>query len=97
MLTKDLELPNKPSEQPSGWSLRRLLSLGGSVGKVVSLFNPFEFIFLVMILISGLAEVLDRNVSWFWYVILFLVLLAAFSQRQQKVEPEKKPEEVKPK
>jgi len=95
MLTKDLNIPNKPSEQPSRWSIRHLLSLGGSFGKVVATFNPFEFIFFVMILISGLAEILDRSVSWFWYIILFLVLLVAFAQRQQKVEPEKKPEEIK--
>jgi len=92
MLTKDLELPNKLNEQHSSWSIRRLFSLDGSVGKVVSTFNSFEFIFLIMILVSGFAEILDRSVSWFWYVILFLVLLSAFAQRNKQVEPEKKPE-----
>lgn len=87
MLTKDLEIPNKPTEQPQGWSIRRLLSLGGSVGKVVSLFNPFEFILLTMILISGIAEIAGRHVSWFWYVLLVLVLLAAFAQRQRVEQP----------
>ena len=97
MLTKDLEIPNKPTEQPFGWSIRRLLSMGGSLGKVISFFNPFEFILLTMILISGITEIMGRHVSWFWYIILFLVLLVAFAQRQQKVEPEKKPEETKTK
>ena len=95
MLTSSLDIPNKPSEQPSRWSIRHLLSLGGSMSKVVSTFNPFEFIFFVMILISGLAEIIDSDISWFWYVILFLVLLTAFYQRQYKIEPEKKPDEPK--
>ena len=97
MLTSSLNIPNQPKKQPSGWSIRHLLSLGGSFGKVVATFNPFEFILLTMILISGIAEIMGRSVSWFWYIILFLVLLVAFAQRQQKVEPEKKPEETKAK
>lgn len=97
MLTKDLDIPNRPKEQASGWSIRHLLSMGGSIGKVVSLFTPFEFVFLIMILISGIAEIMDRNVSWLWYVILFVVLLAAFASRQKVGQPkdEKKIEEKK--
>jgi hypothetical protein len=69
--------------------------MGGSLGKVLSFFNPFEFILLVMILISGLAEILDRHVSWFWYGILFLILLAAFASRQKIEKPVEKPAEKK--
>ncbi len=89
MLTNNLDIPNKPTEQPQSWSIRRLISMGGSISKVISMFNPFEFILLVMILISGAAELIGRDVSWFWYVILFVVLLVAFSS-QQKVEQPKK-------
>lgn len=97
MLTSSLDIPNQPSEQPQGWSVKRLLSMGGSVGKVLTAFNPFEFVFFVMILISGLAELLGRSPSWFWYGFLFLVLLVAFSQRS-KVEPQKETKtESKPK
>lgn len=96
MLTKDLNIPNKPSDQPSGWSIRHLLFLSGSVSKVMAAFNPFEFIFFIMILISGIAEILDRSVSWIWYVLVFLVLLVVFTSRQ-KVEQQKedKPVETK--
>jgi len=95
MLTNDLKLPSNTSEQPQGWSIRRLLSLGGSVGKVVATFNPFEFVFFVMILISGFAELIGRDVSWFWYVLTVLVLLVVLWQRWRvepgllKVEPPK--------
>lgn len=89
MLTDKLEIPNKPTEQPQGWSIRRLLSMGGSIGKVISFFNPFEFILLTMILISGIAEIMGRHVSWFWYLLLVLMLLAAFASRQKIVEQPK--------
>jgi hypothetical protein len=89
MLTHDLDIPNKPSEQPQGWSMRRLLGGFGSVGKVVAAFSPFEFVFLVMILITGVSELFGRDVSWFWYVLIVFVLLVAFSQRRQQVEPKK--------
>lgn len=97
MLTKDLDIPNKPSEQPQGWFIRRLLSLGGSVGKVVSTFNPFEFIFFVMILLTGAAELLGRDVSWVWYVLVFILLFLGFVQRNRVELPKKedKPTEVK--
>lgn len=95
MLTKDLDIPTKPKEQPSGWSFRSLLSMGGSIGKVVSLFNPFEFVLLIMILISGIAEIMGRHVSWIWYVILFVVLIAAFASRSKLEKQVEKPAEKK--
>lgn len=92
MLTSNLDIPNKDKDQPSSWSIRRLLSMGGSVGKVLTAFNPFEFVFFIMILISGFAELLGRHPSWMWYGFVLLVLLAAFASRN-KVEPQK---EIKP-
>lgn len=91
MLTQNLDIPNKP-QTSEGWSIRKLFSFG-ALGKVVSLFNPFEFTFFIMVLISGLAEILGKHVSWFWYVILFLVLLAAFASRTRLEKQVEKPAE----
>ena len=94
MLTKDLEIPIKEIEQSPKWSMRPLFSMGGSLGKAISSFNPFEFIFLIMVLISGLAELLGRSTSWFWYIIILLMFFS-LPLRREEVEAPKK--QTKPK
>jgi len=81
MLTNDLNITMQGAEKKEGWSIRKLLSSGGSIGKVVSSFNPFEFILFVMILIAGLAELLGKDVSTIWYVLIFVLLFLGFIQR----------------
>ncbi len=81
MLTKDLDIPNNTQEPTQGWSVKRLLSGGGSIGKIVSTFNPFEFMFFVMILVTGLAEILNKNLSIMWYILVFILLFLGFIQR----------------
>lgn len=96
MLTHELKIPDKSKELPHGWTIRRLLSLGsGSVAKVVTAFSPFEFMFFIMILISGFAELIGRSVSWMWYVFVLLVLAVAFVQRWHQIIQDK-PNKKKP-
>lgn len=92
MLTRELEIPNKPQETGAKWSVKNLLSLGGSIGKVVATFNPIEFILFVVVLMVGIAEIFAERRPWFLYIFSVVLLFVALAERRAS---QPKPEDKK--
>lgn len=84
------DIPNAPKEK-SEWSIRRLLG-GGAVSGVISktFINVFDVLLGFCVLIIGVAEVADRDVSWLFYILTVLFFLAAFVERRATALKEEK-------
>lgn len=80
MLTSKLELKPKLEEKKE-WSKHSLFPLINMVSKVVKSSNPFELFAMFMVSLTGLGELFKRSFSWFWYIILIIVLGMVFYNR----------------
>ena len=80
-LTANQKIEKKPEEK-SEWSVRKLFPFAAMASTLSKVFvNPFEVLAGVMVLVAGIGELFGRNISWLFYVILILVLAAAFALR----------------
>ena len=88
-LTAKMEFEKKPKAPGEPWTVRRLFPFASTVSAISKMLNAFEIFSAFMILITGFGELFGRNLSWFWYLILLLVLGGAFSSRFFEGEKEK--------
>lgn len=70
-------------EAPQPWSMRRLLG-GGAISNVISktFINAFDVLLGFSVLVIGIAELAEREVSWLFYVLTILFFFAAFIERR---------------
>lgn len=95
-LTSQQQIPKRPEEKQE-WTFRRLFGLGGAATAVSKVFtNPFDVLLGYLLLIAGVVELLGRHVSWFFWVIIILILFVDLLERRRDVvEPKKTKEEKK--
>lgn len=81
-MAKEQELPLEKTEQ-SGWSVRRLFPFA-EVSKAFAktFINVFDVLLGFSILVLGLCELANREVSWFFYILAVLLLVCAFVERR---------------
>lgn len=96
-LTNQQDIPEKPrASEP--WTFRRLFPFKGAISVFTKTFtNPFDMLLGYLVVILSIAEVFGRRVSWFIWILTFLIFIADLAERRiwETREPEKKPEEVK--
>lgn len=92
-LTTDQTIPDKATAEPMKWSVRSLLSTSATSKLIAGNFvNVFDVLLGFSIFIIGLCELFNRDVSWFFYLLTFLLLAGAFAERRFTVESETKKE-----
>lgn len=74
-LTNEQSIPDRPVVKEP-WTVRRLfpLSVITSISKVFT--NPLEILLAFLIIVLGIAELIGRHVSWFYFVLTILILTA---------------------
>ena len=100
-ITERQDIPSKP-QVSEPWTFKRLFpfkAAASAFSKVLPFFSPLEILFSYLVVILSLAEVVGRRVSWFVWILTFLIFFASLVERriwETKVIEEKKPEEIKP-
>ena len=77
------DTPLKPQEK-STWSRRALFpakAVASALGKQFT--SPFEILSGFLIVVVSIAELIGRQVSWLFWVLLFFVVSAAFVERNR--------------
>jgi len=74
------DIPNK-LETREPWTFKRLFSFGAVTTLAKVFVNPFDVLLGFIILVIGLVELLNRHVSWGFYIIAILILIASVFER----------------
>lgn len=75
-------LPERPTEKAS-WVFTKLFPLAGVIKSVTKTFiNPFEILFGLSIVLLIIGELLGRNISWKAYLLVMLLVILSFTERQ---------------
>jgi len=74
------DIPNKPKANET-WTFKRLFSFGAITTLAKVFVNPFDVLLGFIILVIGLVELLDRHVSWGFYTLAILILIASIFER----------------
>jgi hypothetical protein len=81
-LAVEQEVPLQQTEK-SVWSIRKLFPFAEVTGALARTFiNVFDVLLGFSILIIGLCELANREVSWFFYILTMLLLVCAFVERR---------------
>lgn len=76
------DLPIKKTEK-SEWSVRRLFPFADVSKALAKTFiSVFDVLLGFSILVIGLCELLNNQVSWFFYILAVLLLGCAFAERR---------------
>ena len=80
-LTAQQNIPEKPKiSEP--WTFRRLFPFAAMASTLSKVFiNPFDILLGFIILVIGLVELMGKDVSWGFYILAVLILLAALFER----------------
>lgn len=87
-LARNQELP-KQETPTSEWSFRRLFGSGAASAITKTFTNPFDILLGILILTACLTQLFGRHVSWFFWVLIVIVLLVSVAERNRPV-PDKK-------
>lgn len=74
--TQRLNLPLEPTHRKK-WDSETFSFFKQTAHSVLKTFNPFQLVFSFMVVITAIGELLSRELSWLWYLLLFMVLLIA--------------------
>lgn len=74
-----IETPSKPAEVKQPWTIKRMFPFSGAVSTMIKSYNPFEIFSAFALFITGIGELIGREFSWCWYLILLINLVGAFS------------------
>ena len=92
-LTSQQDIPNKPIAQEP-WTFKRLFPFAGAVTTLTKVFiNPFDVLLGYLVLILGIAELLGRHISWFFWAFTTLILLSDLLERYLGIPSDTKPKE----
>lgn len=81
-MTSEQELPTKKTEK-SEWSTRRLFPMADvSKAFAKTFINVFDVLLGFTVLIIGLCELANREVSWFFYILAVLLIVCALVERR---------------
>ena len=95
-LTNQQDIPNKP-EVREPWTFKRLFPFSGAVTSFAKVFvNPFDVLLGYLVFVLGIAELLGRHTSWFFWALTVLILIADIIERRTGILSDTKKEE-KPK
>jgi len=90
-LTSQQNIPEKPKASEP-WTLKRLFPFSAMLTPLAKTFvNPLDVLLGYLVLIVGLAELLGRNISWFFWVFIILILTADIYERHFVSPAETKP------
>lgn len=74
-LTADQKIPEQKKPQ-SEWTMRALFPAKAAANAVARIFtSAFELLLAVSVIIAGIAELLNRSVSPFFYVLIFFLVV----------------------
>jgi len=80
-LTSQQDIPEKPKPSEP-WTFRRLFPLSGAVTTLAKVFvNPFDVMLGYLILLIGIAELINRDVSPYFYILTGLIILVDVFER----------------
>lgn len=90
-MTSQQKIPERPKEK-SEWSVRNLFQLKAVSSAVIKTFtNVYDVLLGFSILVVGLSEIIGHGVSWFFYIIVILLILMSFSERRESELDESNP------
>lgn len=82
-MTQTQDIPIQKQEQ-STWSTRRLFPFTALSNAFVKTFiNVYDVLLGFSLLIIGITEVLNRNVSWIFYIVVIVLIAASLYERHQ--------------
>jgi hypothetical protein len=80
-MTSEQQLPLQKTEK-SEWSIRKLFPFAAVTGAFAKTFiNVFDVLLGFNLLILGVGELSNKDLSWFFYVLTVLLLIVAFAER----------------
>lgn len=80
-LTSHQDIPAKPKANEP-WTFRRLFPFAGAATSLTKVFtSPLDVLLGYLVFIIGLAELMGRDVSWFMWVFIILILAADVFER----------------
>lgn len=80
-IATNIEVPRKPAEASQPWTIKRLFPFSGTATVITKTFNQFEIFCAFALFITGLGELIGRDFTWYWYIILIINLCGAFALR----------------
>ena len=80
-LAANQEIEKKP-EVHEPWSVRRLFPFAAVSSAITKTFtNPFDILLGYLVFILGIVELIGRHVSWVFWGIVVLILIADVAER----------------
>lgn len=89
-ITTNQNLPEKPKPEAESWTVRKLFPMLSAVASFAKVANPLEMMAAFMVIVSGIGELLNRNLSLPWYLVLCLILGGNFYLHYKQKLPRKK-------
>ena len=83
-LTEKQDIPIKPISPSEPWTFRKLFPFKATVSSLVKNFNnPFDVLVVFLILVIGLGDLLNIEISWMTYLLTVLVLGTSLVQHRE--------------
>ena len=92
MLTQKLELPKQKELERKSWNVKQLFPFREAISILKKKSNIYEMFATFMILVTAIAELSGRYLSYFWYVLVVLVLAEALYLRTFFVQKDEEKE-----
>ena len=85
-LAKDQDIPEKPKVAEEPWSFRRLFPMKATAHALAKNFtNPFDTLLAFLILIIGVGQLSNIEISWMTYLLTALILIADVIERHKSL------------
>lgn len=84
-LTNQQDIPNK-AVAPEPWTRKLSLPFIGAITSLSKVFiNPIDVLLGYLVFIFGITEILDRQVSIFFWILIILILAIVVFERNKDI------------
>lgn len=90
-LTSEQDIPNKP-QASEPWTFKRLFSAPAISVISKAFVNPFDIMMGYLVFIAGAAELINKDVSVGFWLLIILTLTAGLIEKHDKLLHSPKPE-----
>ncbi len=86
MLTKSLDLPSKEELPKQTWASKKLYPIREAVASIAKQSNIYEIFAGFALVVTAIGELFGKHLSFYWYVIVILLLAEALYLRTSRRE-----------